>query len=64
MIDRVLFPVEDDTDTDVSSGLRVMPTQQNYVHEIERIRNEIKGFQPIEPHEEGSPEMLELSEQF
>ena len=61
-MERVLFP-EDDCETEVSSGMRV---GQNYVQEIERIRNEIKGFQPIEPHDQeiASPEMAELSEQF
>ncbi|XP_012938156.1 centrosomal protein of 170 kDa protein B [Aplysia californica] len=62
VMDRVLFP-DEDNDTDISSGLRI---GQHYVQEIERIRNEIKGFQPIEPHDQevASPEMAELSEQF
>ena len=59
-MDRVLFP-DDDAESEASStGPRV---GQNYVHEIARIRDEIKGFQPIEPieNEVASPEMAQLS---
>ena len=66
VMDRVLFP-DDESDgvSEVSSVSGLRPGQ-NYVQEIERIRNEIKGFQPIEPvdMEAPSPDMAEFSGSF
>ena len=63
VMDRALFP-DEDTDTDVSG----MSTSEKhkYFQEIERIRNELAGFQPIdgprtESQDPGSPEMAELA---
>lgn len=66
VIDRALFP-DEDTDTDVS-GMS-SKEKQKYFQEIERIRSELAGFQPIdtpraEPQDPGSPEMAELAKDF
>ncbi|XP_076442172.1 uncharacterized protein LOC143281103 isoform X2 [Babylonia areolata] len=60
---RALFP-EEDTDTDIS-GMS-SSEKHKYFQEIERIRSELAGFQPIDsPHSQamdpGSPEMAELT---
>lgn len=47
MINRVLFP-EDGGSPDTSKE------KQEYMHQIERIKNELAGFQPIEtPRDDG-----------
>ena len=63
-MERALFP-DEDTDTDVSG---MSSTEKHkYFQEIERIRSELAGFQPIdnpratESQDPGSPEMAELS---
>lgn len=46
MINKVLFP-EDEGSPDTSKE------KQEYMHQIERIKNELAGFQPIEtPHDD------------
>jgi hypothetical protein len=65
VIDRVLFP-EEDAESDVSG---MSSTERHkYYQEIERIRSELAGFQPIDhprplpPHntDPGSPEMAQF----
>lgn len=64
VIDRTLFQ-DEDTDTDIS-GMSARE-KQKYFQEIERIRSELAGFQPIDtPRTEsldpGSPEMAEITQ--
>ncbi|KAK7469618.1 hypothetical protein BaRGS_00036347 [Batillaria attramentaria] len=66
VMERALFP-DEDTDTDVS-GMSSRE-KHKYFQEIERIRSELAGFQPIdtprtESHDPGSPEMAELAQEF
>lgn len=65
-MERALFP-DEDTDLDVS-GMSSRE-KHKYFQEIERIRNELAGFQPIDTprtdsQDPGSPEMAELGQDF